>query len=211
MSKQRYTQRDSGLLLPFPDVWVPRDPRRDRRRVDSRRWMPGYPCCCEECYVCLGREHPTEWLVSITGSPNNPPYCSSVDGDWVVGTRGECYEPFIGEYRITWSGQWERYNDNGEVYCGYAMGPNICVCVDYSPRRPSWSRALTVNINMVLGAGCACGGFGITVQFRQTSTPDPIQPYECTAITAQSIPFDAAYNCYDHCDWSQAVCELTAL
>jgi len=211
MSKQRrYRREDSGLLLPFPDVWVPREPRRDRRRIDQRRWMPGYPCCYG-CYVCLGRTHPAEWLVSIAGSPHNPPYCSSLDGDWIIGTRRECQEPVIGEYRVTWFSEWERYNDNGEVYCGYAMGPNICLCVDYSPSRPAWSRALTVNINMVLGVGCTCGASGITVQFRETSTPDPTQPYDCQNIAAKDIPFEASYNCYEHCDWSSATCEVTAL
>ncbi len=81
------------MIIPSPQLWLPerlRQRREDERLLRdrggmSRRWMPGYPCCCKKKVICGTCEDNDMCIEMVTTgyecngeSWNAEPYCTSL-------------------------------------------------------------------------------------------------------------------------------------
>lgn len=89
MIPANYQLDDSGLWLPRYGLVGP-----DRRRPSSRRFMPGYPCCCKkeevcDCDLCAGTP-PWNMLVNFNGlSGANCTTGMTLHGNYLLECKGK--------------------------------------------------------------------------------------------------------------------------
>ncbi len=112
MAKQ-YRQRDDfewngGLWLPKYGLRGP-----ERKRPTSRRFMPGYPCCCGEEYPCAWCQdyQPNEVEAIISGYNNDcDGACAGLNGTFIL-------QPCKGEGTFYNNCMWY-YNFASPISCG---------------------------------------------------------------------------------------------
>ncbi len=91
-------------------LWLPKYGLRrpDRKRPDSRRFMPGYPCCCEEETCCSGSS-PDEYEAVVSGI---------IDGEYGCGAA--CLannDTYILSKTYTTEGECRWYYSNSQNNC----------------------------------------------------------------------------------------------
>jgi len=206
MSKQRYRREDSGLLLPFPDVWVPREPRRDRRRIDHRRWMPGYPCCCDGCEACNGGRTPAELLITIAGGTQ----CSEFNGTFAA-VFIYCQNNWSAPFNPN-GADWDGFTTAGVLrhyarftYADTSQYPEVHIGVQVIWEPNQNNRAILVHCRNYAPFAC-CGGDELGYQLRED---DVDAPYNCRAFSSLNIP---AVESFTSCpEWAATTASITSV
>jgi len=145
MAKQQprdnYERSDGGLWLPRGGIVGP-----NRKRPKSRRFMPGYPCCCANntvnCESCFGNKAPPELLVTLSGITANPEYycgakCLIWNDDWVL--------PYCSGYQCRWALK------IGEITCSGFISAHITA---RAAETETWFLSVVFHRNST--AACQC-------------------------------------------------------
>jgi hypothetical protein len=174
MSKQKprddYERSDSGLWLPRGGIVGP-----DRRRPDSRRRMPGYPCCCQgheqgyDCNSCINNKAPATWKLVVSGITNGAcSNCLSLNGTYVL-TQYSQYNPCLWQY-------WPPFSISPCPPCCIAVYFYVRLNTTGTP--PTYSLSSDVHLS---SSTDTCRGCGDEFQFKYESS----SPIDCMNFAQQ--------------------------
>ncbi len=208
-------------MIYTPHLWLPdrlRERREDERLLRgrggmSRRWMPGYPCCCDTCTACKGTT-PNALSVSISGLTSDN--CDRYNGTWIPNYDG-CGEMYgilapisypsglAGTYGFDPETAWYLYAD-GEI--GWDATVTCGVAVTWS--KDSERRGIVCHFRAGFAPWACCDPVPRELAFGFTE--DAEEPFVCRDFDGMALPqvtysFEGDRDCPDAND---ATCSISA-
>lgn len=193
---KRYRQLDSGLAVPAPEVWIPREPWRQRSLIEPWRWMSRRRCCCEAgdvaCDKCSGSGNnaPNQFQVVIAGLTDSlcgGTLCSDMNDTFILSSISTCL--------------WEYAFDC--IICATNWASNRIQLL-ISKIDLTYYLQVYLNIDSVLSCGTTYG-IGYLFMFEKTKAT----PFNCLALDGTG---DGSLSWVGTvCNGASATCLVTAL